>query len=60
MNRFEIMLQHSAGRIRIETAARDWKAAARLVLQHESAPVSSILAIADLGPIAAAQGPIPA
>lgn len=48
MKRYSIALQHGRGRIRIETAARDWQAALRAVLSAELAPISAVLSIAEL------------
>ena len=52
MNRFHITLQHDSGRITLERASTSWQSALRAVLQVELAPVSAVLAIADLGAVA--------
>jgi hypothetical protein len=49
MNRYRITLQHDSGRITFEQVSASWQSALRAILAIELAPVSSVLAIADMG-----------
>ena len=52
INRYKITLQHSAGRITLESVATSWQSALQSVLAIELAPVSAVLAIAELESVA--------
>lgn len=47
MSRYCITLEHAAGVVAIQTAARSWQAALAAVLNFESAPVGAVLVIEE-------------